>query len=338
MNARFVIQGVGFHVPERIVANQELEGLVDTSDEWIVSRTGIKARHFAAKGESTSDLALRAAQKALADAGLEASDLTHIILATITPDFYCPSAACLLEEKLGVKGLVALDVNAACSGFLYALEMGRGVVALHPEAVVLVIAAEVLSSRTNFNDRSTCVLFGDGSGAMVLTAADRFPDKTPAAGLVDIILASDGALGNLLTIKGGGSARPYVLGEATTEDFYIQMGGREVFRHAVRSMEAVCAQILERHGLGPADVDKFIPHQANLRIMEAVAKKLEIDRERVFVNVDRYGNTSASSIPIAFAEADASGFLVKDDLILLTTFGGGFTWASALLRMERAEG
>jgi 3-oxoacyl-[acyl-carrier-protein] synthase-3 len=303
--------------------------MVDTSDEWITTRTGIKQRHIADKDTATSDLALEAAKKALADAGMAAEELTHIFLATITPDTYCPSAACFLEEKLGLRGLMAVDVNAACSGFLYTLQLARATVALEPDAKVLMVPAEVLSSRTNWQDRTTCVLFGDGAGAAVVTAG------APGDGVAhveDVILSSDGSLADLLGIRGGGSGCRYDLGDPVRDDFFIHMNGREVFKNAVRNMESITQRLLDKHGVTPDDVDVFVPHQANLRIIEAVGNKLGFDPAKVFVDVDRFGNTSAASVPIALGDARERGVIAPGHRVLVTTFGAGFTWGAALLQ------
>jgi len=322
------IRGLGFYVPEKVLTNADLEALVETTDEWITTRTGIRERHIAAPGETTSDLGLHAARAALADAGMDADELTHILVCTLTPDFYCPPAACLLEEKLGIRGKFAQDLNAACSGFVYGLETARAILALHPQAKVLVCAAEVLTSRTNWADRRTCVLFGDGAGAAVLSA-----EPAPgAARLVDARLYSDGSLGQLLTVKGGGSAYPMKLGDVVDENFFVQMAGQEVFKHAVRNMTAVCEEVLAASGATTAEVDFLVPHQANLRIIDAVAKKLSIPEERCVVTIDRYGNSSASSVAIALAEAKNTGRIVPGSKVLLAVFGGGFTWGSALIQ------
>lgn len=329
MSVSAVIRGMGMYVPERILTNADLEKLVDTSEEWIMTRTGIRERRLAAPGEATSDIALQASLLALADANMAPEELTHIIVGTLSPDFYCPGAACLLANKLGVKGRTAFDVNAACSGFLYSLQVARGFVALDPKAKVLVAPTDVLSSRTNWQDRDTCVLFGDGGGAVIVTAAD---ETKPVASIQDIILGSDGSMADVLSIKGGGSGRPLALGEATQEDFFIQMNGREVYKYAVRAMEAVSLEIMEKNGLTMDNIDIFIPHQANLRIIEAVGKKLGASAEKVFVNVDRYGNTSAASLVLAASEAWLTGFIKPGHMVLLTTFGAGFTWGAALLQ------
>ena len=326
MNRETQICGLGFFVPDKVLTNDDLEKLVDTSDEWITTRTGIKKRHIV-DGEACSDLALVATRNALRDASLTPRDLTHIIIATFTPDTYIPSAACVLQKKLGIKDIPCCDVDAACTGFIYALDLARGLCALYPEANVLVVASEVVTSRVNFNDRSTCVLFGDGAGAAILS-------NSAANGAVveDILLKADGSLGELLSVKGGGSAYPLRFGQQADEDFFVQMQGRPVFKHAVRFMTNIAREILEKNNLSVEDVDLLIPHQANNRIIEAVAKKLGISPEKVFVNVQDYGNTSAASVPIALAEAREKGRISPGDRVLLVAYGGGFTWGAALLR------
>lgn len=322
------IIGQGFYVPERVLTNADLEKMVDTSDQWIVERSGIRERRIAAPGQATSDLARRAAEKALASAGLTARDLTHILVATLTPDAYCPSAASKLQHLLGCRNIMAMDLNAACSGFLYGLQTGRALATLSPGSNVLLVAAEVLSSRTNYTDRSTCVLFGDGAGAVVLSS-----DPAARGAVVeDVDLHCDGQFWDLLTVRGGGSARPYRLGEAVAEDFFIQMAGRETFKQATRAMENVSRDMLKRHGLGVAEVDLFISHQANLRIISHVGKKLGFREEQVYLNLERYGNTSAASVGIALAEARENGAIRDGHRVMLTTFGGGLTWGTALLQ------
>ncbi len=329
MTTSCAIHGLGFHVPERVLTNADLEKMVETSDEWITTRTGIKERRIAAAGTACSDLALGAARKALAAAGLAADDLTHIIVATLTPDAYVPSTACILEYKLGTTRKVAFDLNAACSGFSYALEQARAICCLHPEALVLIIGAEILSTRTNWADRSTCVLFGDGAGAAILGGAARGPGL---GRLEDVLLSSDGSIWPMLTVIGGGSMHPYAKGECIGDEFFVHMDGREVYKHAVRNMEAVTEAILAKHGLTFADIDLFIPHQANLRIIEGVTKRFGLPADKVYINVDRYGNTSAASVPIAMAEAYAQGRIPPGARVVVTTFGGGFTWGASLLR------
>ncbi len=328
MSILAVIRGLGLHVPEKVLTNKDFEEMVETSDEWITSRTGIKERHVAAADEGTSDMVLPAALNALADAGMSAEQLTHLIVPTITPDMPCPSVACVVAERLGLRGRVAFDINAACSGFVYSLQVARGLVQVHDGATILLAAADVLTSRTNFQDRATCVLFGDGCGAAVVTADDG---GQYLAGIRDVMLASDGGCRDLLTIKGGGSKYRYAQGETPGEEYFIQMKGREVFKHAVRNMESLSREILERNGLGMDDIDLFIPHQANLRIIEGLAKKLDVSLDKVFINVDRYGNTSAASVPIALAEAKNTGRIKPGYRVLLATFGAGFTWGTSIL-------
>ena len=332
MHGRFTIEGFGRHVPDRVLTNAELETIVDTSDDWITTRTGIKERHIAAPGEASSDLAVKAATKALAYAGREASDLTHLFYATFTPDAFCPPASCILQEKLGIQGRACVDMNAACSGFLYGIETAMGALALRPGSTVLVTASEITTSRTNWADRATCVLFGDGAGSVVIS--DREP-KPGQAIIKDIILKADGSLWPLLTVKGGGSGWPLKLGDTIKDDFFIEMNGPEVYKNAVRSMGSVCEEIVAKNGLAMDDIDLFIPHQANTRIVDAVLPRLGIARERTFMNIEHYGNTSAASIPIALAEAEESGRIADGDLVLLTGFGTGMTCTSALLRWGR---
>jgi len=328
MSSPCFISGLGLHLPRQLVTNADLERTVDTSDEWIVTRTGIKTRHFAQEDEPCSVLAHQAALKALANAGITAQDLTHIIVGTFSGDYNLPTTSCLLQDMLGVKGLPAFDLAAACSGFLYSLETARAYTSLYPEAKILVVGSEVATSRINFEDRTTCVLFGDGAGAAVVTG-QACPGRVR---VIDVMLKADGSVGNLLTIHGGGSACRPVLGQTIGAEYFVQMNGRDVFKHAVRCMSEISLSLLERNGLGTADVDLIIPHQANIRIIEAIAKKLDVSLDNFYVNVDRIGNTSAASIPIALTEAEASGRIQPGMKVLLTAFGGGFTWASGLLQ------
>lgn len=328
MNIFARIRGLGSAVPETVVTNKDLEARVDTTDEWIVTRTGITERHVVTT-ERTSDLGTLAAKRALNDAGLNAEDITHILVATCTPDAYCPNTACLIEHKLGIKGRMALDVNAGCSGFVYGLELVKGILAADAKAVVLLVAAELLSHRSNWEDRTTCVLFGDGAGAVVFTRPEAGPGL---ADLEDLTLHSDGELGDLLTMKGGGTGHPYKLGDTVGPEHFIQMQGREVFKHAVRNMAHTCEALLKKNNLSVNDIDIFIPHQANLRIIETVGKMMNIDMKKVFSNVHAYGNTSAASIPIAMDEARQKGLIKPNTRMLLATFGGGFTWGAALFK------
>lgn len=328
MNTPCYIRAMGHCVPQSVLTNADFERMVDTNDEWIVSRTGIRERHVALNGETCVDLCLGASRAALAQAGMDARDITHVIVATFSADSVIPSAACMLSHRLGISGRMAMDLSAACSGFLYAVETARALLALHPKAKILVAACDIVSSRVDYTDRSTCVLFGDGAGAVILTA-----EPAPGAPeVLDVLLSADGAVGDLLTIKGGGSGTAYKLGEAVRKDFFVEMNGREVYKHAVRNMSAICEELLVKHGIGREQVDVFIPHQANLRIVEAVGKRLAIPEERVFTNLQIYGNTSAASVPLALSEAVSQGFIKPGHTVLLGTFGGGFTWGSALLR------
>jgi len=331
MTTPCIIRGLGHCVPETRLTNADLERMVDTNDEWITSRTGIKERRIAAKGETTVSLSHQAALRALADAGMQAEELTHILVATFTADSYIPSAACMLADRLGIKGRTAMDISAACSGFLFALETARPLSALHPQAKILVTATDVVSSRVDYSDRSICVLFGDGAGAAIVTG-EAPGDHPGRARLLDVLLATDGSAHDLLTVKGGGSGAPYKPGETVRRDFFVEMNGREVYKYAVRAMTGICQTMMAKHGVAKEQVDVFIPHQANLRIIDAVGARLDMPAERIFTNVQKYGNTSAASVIIALSEAVESGFIKDTNLVLLSTFGGGFTYGSCLLR------
>lgn len=328
MSSPCFITGLGLHLPRTLVTNADLERIVDTSDEWILTRTGIGARYFAQEDEPCSVLAYHAACKALENAGLTAQDLTHIFVGTFSGDYNLPSTSCLLQDMLGLKGVPSFDLAAACSGFLYCLETARAYVSLYPDAKILIIGSEVATSRINFEDRTTCVLFGDGAGAAVVTGQAN-PGRIQ---VLDCMLKADGSVGNLLTIHGGGSACKPVLGQPIGPEYFVQMNGRDVFKHAVRFMSEISTTLIERNGLTADDIDLIIPHQANIRIIEAIAKKIDVNMDKIYVNVDRIGNTSAASIPIALAEAEACGRIQPGMKVLLTAFGGGFTWASALLQ------
>lgn len=327
MNSTCHLHGLGTYVPQRLLTNDDLSRIVDTNDEWITSRTGIKQRHMLADDENASDAGVHAARKALEEAGLTAADVTHVLVATCTPDHLCPSTACTLAGKLGCGPVMALDFNAACSGFIYGLEMASALLTVHPDATLLLVSSEALTRRLNWQDRSTCVLFGDGAGALVLRAT---PGKSGGR-LLDVICHSDGSLRNLIVI-GGGTAKTYAPDEPVGDDFFVSMQGREVFKHAVRNMASVCQTMLQRNGLTIDDVALLVPHQANMRIIEAVGSRLEVPAERVFVNVDSYGNTSSASVPLALADARARGCIPAGGRVLATTFGGGLTWGAALLQ------
>lgn len=325
------LSGIGANTPARVLTNQDIEKLVDTTDEWIQTRTGIRSRHALDAGEQPTDLATEAARRAIAASGWKLEDITHVLTATCTPEYLCPNTSCMVSAKLGLPPLFNLDVSAACSGFLYGLDVARGLAATTPGARILLIGVEALSRRINWNDRGTCVLFGDGAAATVISA-DAPAGGGPTAAIDDVLCLADGSQGGALTV-GGGTDRSYVSGvTAVGDDFFISMSGREVFKFAVRNMTRVCQTVLERNGLSLNDVDLFIPHQANLRIIEAVSDRLGVDASKVFVNIQTMGNTSAASIPLAMDEAWANGALRPGMRVLLATFGGGFTWGAALMR------
>ncbi|QGY40105.1 beta-ketoacyl-ACP synthase III [Pseudodesulfovibrio cashew] len=328
MNMNFILRGLGRYAPERVLSNADLEKIVDTSDEWITTRTGIQRRHVVADGENASDMAAEAARMALANADMDVSELTHIVCATFTPDSVIPSCACRIQEKLGIKGQMCIDVSAACSGFLYALQTARGYLLLEPDAKVLVVSTEVISRRINWEDRTTCVLFGDASGAAIMTAGE----ESDRPRVLDVMLEADGTLGDLLTVNGGGSAYAYKKDEPVGNEFFVQMEGREIFKHAVRNMVGISERLLERNGLAKSEVDVLLPHQANYRIIDAVGRKFDIPEEKVFSNIHEYGNTSAASVPLALSEAWDTGFIKPGNLVLIPTFGGGFTWGAGLIR------
>ena len=319
------IAGVGSFVPARVMTNAELATLVETSDEWITSRTGIKERRIAAADEFTSDMAFRAAERALASAGVTPGQIDLIIVATITPDMLFPSTACLVQHKLGAKKAMAFDIEAACSGFVYALEIGRKFIESGSATNVLVIGAEKISSIIDWTDRATCVLFGDGAGAAVLQ------HRPGARGIITTCLASDGTKGEFLCMPGGGSRIPATTESVSTRQHFLRMNGKDTFKSAVNAMVAVGFEALEKAGLTINDIKLVIPHQANLRIISAVGERLGVSEEKTFVNLDRYGNTSAASVAIALDEAVTTGRLVRGDLVLLLVFGAGLTWGSALI-------
>jgi 3-oxoacyl-[acyl-carrier-protein] synthase-3 len=324
---RVRILGTGSYVPPKIITNEDLEKLVDTSDDWITARTGIKERHIVEDGIAASDLALVAANEALDDCGMTVADMDQIIVATVTPDRLFPSTACTLQEKLGVKGNAAMDLSAACSGFVYGLATAGGMISSGVLDHVLLIGVETLSKLVNWKERETCVLFGDGAGAAVLGPSD---DDT--RGLLSVRMASDGGSGSLLELPAGGSRMPATHDTIEQGKHFIHMQGNEVFKYAVRSMDEMARDALKEAGQGVSDVDLLIPHQANLRIIAATAKRLGIPMEKVFVNVNRYGNTSAASVPLALNEARKEGRIVEGHLVELVTFGAGFTWGAAVIR------
>ncbi len=321
------IAGTGSYVPERILTNAELAATVDTSDEWIVTRTGIKERRIAAEGEFTSHMATHAAKRALEQAGLAAEDVELIIVATITPDTPTPATACYVQQSLGASRAVAFDISAACSGFLYAMKISKRLISDGAFKNALIIGAEKLSSVTNWDDRSTCVLFGDGAGAAVLRLAE--PEE---GSILATEMGTDGNLTHLLNIPGGGTACPITAENANDHLHTLTMMGKEVFKHAVNRMKEAAEKVIDRAGLKPEDIACVIPHQANLRIIDAIADRLAVPNERVFVNLDKYGNTSAAAVAIALDEAARTGAFKRGDHIVLVVFGAGLTWAAAAIR------
>src|SRR5690606_30505188 len=316
------IAGTGSYLPEQVVTNADLEKRVDTSDEWIRERTGIRQRHIAADGQTTGDLAFEAASRALAAAGVKASELDLLVLGTTTPDIIFPSTACLLQHRLGANGCPAFDVNAACSGFLYALGVANAMIRTGQARTALVVGAETLSRMIDWTDRGTCVLFGDGAGAVVLKADDE-------PGVMSTHLHADGGHKELLYNPVGVSVG---FTDEPNHGVRVRMTGNEVFKVAVKTLDAVVEETLAANQLDKSAIDWLIPHQANLRIITATAKRLAMPMERVVVTVDRHGNTSAASVPLALDEAIRSGQVKRGELLLLEAFGGGFTWGSALIR------
>ncbi|CAM4419346.1 beta-ketoacyl-ACP synthase III [Paenibacillus typhae] len=319
------IIGTGKYVPEQILTNSDLEKIVETNDEWIVSRTGIRERHIAAPHEATSDLAYEAALKALDSAGMKAEDLELIIVATITPDTSFPSTACILQDKLGAKGAAAFDLSAACSGFVYSLATATNFIKTGMYNNALVIGADTLSRITDYTDRNTCVLFGDGAGAVIL---GEVPE---GRGFQSFDLGAEGAGGSLLKLEAGGSRLPASAQTIEDKKHFIYMNGREVFKFAVRVMGTATERVLSKAGLGKENIDLFVPHQANIRIIQSAMQRLDLPEEKVVVNVDRYANTSAASIPLALVEAAEEGRMKEGDTVLMVGFGGGLTWGASVL-------
>lgn len=324
------IIGLGTYAPARVLTNHDLERMVETNDEWIRERTGIVERHIAAPDEATSDLGLEAARRALADAGVAATDIDLVIVATATPDTIFPATACLIQDRLGARRAGAFDLAAGCSGFIYGLAVAREFVAAGSCDRVLVIGSETLSRITNWKDRSTCVLFGDGAGAAVVAPVAR-------GGILAARLGADGAGAGLLQLPAGGSRRPATLDSVEEGLHYLQMNGREVFKFAVRVIPEATREVLSEAGRSEDELDVLIPHQANVRIIEAAAKRLGLSPEQVVVNVDRYGNTSTASIPLALEDAVMDGRIGTGDLVVMVAFGAGLTWAAMAMEWTGAE-
>lgn len=321
-----MIAGTGSYLPEQVMTNHDLAKIVETTDEWIQTRTGIRERRRAADGEVTSELAAHASRRALEAAGVTPEEVQLIVVATITPDMIFPSTSCIVQDRIGATNAFCFDLEAACSGFQYALDVAQRYIAIGDVDIALVIGAEKLSAFLDWNDRATCVLFGDGAGAAVLR-----PAEGGQRGFVGSVMGSDGSLAGLLGIPGGGTALPPSIESLERGDHFLKMEGREVFKQAVRCMSDAAGCVLEKCGLTIADVKWIIPHQANMRIMTAIAERLDVPIERFYLNVDRYGNMSAASVPVALDEAARDGSLERGDLVLFVVFGGGFTWGATVL-------
>ncbi|MCL6603493.1 MAG: ketoacyl-ACP synthase III [Paenibacillus sp.] len=319
------IIGTGKYVPEKILTNADLEKMVDTNDEWIVSRTGIRERHIASPDEATSDLSYAAALKALESAGMKPEELDLIIIATITPDSAFPSTACILQDKLGAKRAAAFDLSAACSGFVYSLATAVGMIQNGMYNNALIIGADTLSRITDYTDRNTCVLFGDGAGAVII---GEVPE---GRGFQSFDLGAEGSGGSLLKLEGGGSRLPASQETVEGKKHYIYMNGTEVFKFAVRIMGTATERVLTKAGIGKEDIDLFVPHQANIRIIQSAMQRLNLPPENVVINVDKYANTSAASIPLALVEAAEQGRMKEGDTVLMVGFGGGLTWGASVL-------
>jgi len=324
-----IITGIGAFIPERILTNAELERMVDTSDEWIQTRTGIRERRIADPGMASSDLALRAARQALERAGRTPTDLDLIMVATVTPDYVFPSCACTLQGKLMAPQAPAFDLSAACTGFIYGLCVARAMILSRQASRILLVAVETLSRITDYQDRATCILFGDAAGAVVVEGSEE-----PGRGILSVAIGSDGDQGGLLCMPGGGSVNPASQETVEKRLHYLHMEGNEEFKIAVRGMEKIARSALDKAECGVEDIDLLIPHQANIRIIDATAKRLGFPKEKVVVVIDRFGNTSASSIPLALNVALEEGRVKPGDVLALVAFGGGLTWGASVLRWE----
>lgn len=320
------ITGCGFYVPEKVLTNYDLEQQIDTSDEWIYTRTGIKARRIAADCQATSDLAAVAARRALESAGLPASELDLIIVATATPDLQFPATACLVQQAIGAQNAAAFDMAAACSGFVYGLSMADAYIKSHIYQNILLIGAETFSRIIDWQDRNTCILFGDGAGAVVLQKSSN------GSGILSSFLRADGSKSEFIQIPAGGSRIPASRESVASRLHYLKMNGREVYKVAPKGMAESIVTSLGRIGAAPEDIDWLIPHQANVRIIQSLAQILNLPLEKVVINLDRYGNTSAASIPIALSEANQEGKIKKGDLVVLVSFGAGLTWGTNIIR------
>jgi len=326
---RAKISALGTYVPPRLLTNADLEKMVDTNNQWIVERTGIRERHLVEKGQATSDMAVEAAKKCLAERGIQPTEVEAILVATVTPDMLFPSSACLVQDKLGAKGAWGFDLSAACSGFVYALQTGCKLIESGAHSKVLVIGADTMSSIIDYTDRATCILFGDGAGAVLIEPAEE-----GEIGMIDFVHEIDGSGACSLYMPGGGSLNPPSAETVAKKMHYVHQDGQAVYKYAVRKMAEATEKVLTRCGITGADLGCFIPHQANKRIIMSTADRLGMDPERVIINIDRYGNTTAATIPLAMQTAREEGRLKKHDLVLVASVGAGFTTGAALLRWE----
>jgi len=325
-NLRAKIIGTGSCLPEKVMTNFDIEKLVDTNNDWIIERTGISSRRIASKEEAASDFAFVASQRALESAGVKAEELDLILVGTFTGDSPFPTVGNILQARLGAVNAVGFDVSATCSGFLYVLSIVDAYVRSGRYKKILAVGVDALSKVLDWTDRGTCILFGDGAGAAVIEPSEN------SSGLIDVNIGSDGTLGDILYLPGGGSRIPASKESVERGDHFIKMNGNEVFKVAVKTMERISIEILENNNIDPSEVSIMVPHQANVRIIQAVAKRLEMPMDKIYINLDKYGNTSAGTIPIALDEAVREGRMKKGDLVLMAAFGGGLTWASALYR------
>jgi len=325
-NQRASITGIGSYLPDKVLTNYDLEKMVDTTNDWIIQRTGIKERRIVENGVTTSDIATQASLRAMEDAGVSPKDLDMIITSTITPDHIFPSTSCYIQQKIGATRACAFDILAACAGFIYAMSIGQSFINSGAMKTVLVVGAECLSKITDYTDRSTCVLFGDGAGAVII---QRNPVKHE---ILSSILAADGSEADVLIMPGGGARNPASLESVQQRLHYIQFKGKEVFKLAINNITNLILETTRENGLTLDDIDLIIPHQSNLRIIEATMEKLGLPMEKAFVNIDKYGNTSSASVPIAIDEARKEGRLRKGNIVMLVAFGGGLTWGSSVIR------
>ena len=324
---RAYISAIHHWVPERVLTNADLEKMVDTTDEWIRTRTGIRERRILGDGKASSDMGSEAVKRLLEQRGMDAEEIDVIIVATVTPDMFFPSTGNLIQAKVGAKNAWAFDISAACSGFLYALGLGTQIIEAGTHNKIIVVGTDKMSAITNYNDRNTCVLFGDAAGVVLLE-----PTEDENIGILDFILHSDGSGAEYLHMKAGGSKYPATLETVANDWHYIYQDGKTVFKFAVQKMADIAEEVLVRNNYSGKDVKLLVPHQANLRIIDAAAKRLGLPPEQVLINIDRYGNTTAATIPLALSEAYQQGRIKKNDLLVLATFGAGFTWGSALVR------